>query len=119
MIAPPLRLGSAAAGGARSAAGSPTPLAHPAPARGEKVRLYDLSAKDTANALTGEWLVWEGYLNAANLEGNDWPKMRRRLFSATVLPIPGIPSFTRLAHQISATEFGNLGKVGCIQGCFA
>ncbi len=40
----PLRRGSAAAGGARSAAGAPTPRAHPAPARGEKVRLFGLSA---------------------------------------------------------------------------
>ena len=36
-------LRSAASGGARSAAGSPTPLAHPTLARGEKVRLQFLS----------------------------------------------------------------------------
>ena len=34
----------AASGGARSAAGSPTPLAHPTLARGEKVRLQFLSS---------------------------------------------------------------------------
>jgi hypothetical protein len=40
---PPSALRPAASGGARSAAGSPTPLAHPTLARGEKVRLQFLS----------------------------------------------------------------------------
>ena len=39
----PSALRPAASGGARSAAGSPTPLAHPTLARGEKVRLHFLS----------------------------------------------------------------------------
>ena len=47
------------------------------------------------------------HLNAANLKGNDWPKMRRRLFSATELddwmhaPAPQ-PLYQRLAIRVSA-----------------